>query len=123
MRRSTGINAGIGLTQYVYGAAFHGEEVTLLGALSATAFGAIGGLIGGSGARNVSGLAKTLAGSGATKSAINGWVTALRNVNLYSKTLSAKIQEAIYKRFIDSFNMSMIFNIIYSISSWIPQQI
>ena len=111
MRRSTGINAGIGLTQYLYGTAFHGEEVTLLGALSATAFGALSGWMGGPGARNAGSIAKKIAGAGATKTTVQNLAKYLGKINMYTSSLSQGIKAIIRSKIINGIISNFIMGI------------
>lgn len=57
---SAGIGAVAGWSQYAIGSAFHGEDLTLLGSITAAGLGFIGGAISGAGARNSANIASKM---------------------------------------------------------------
>lgn len=73
---SAGIGAVAGWSQYAIGSAFHGEDLTLLGSLTATGLGFIGGAISGAGARNSAKIASSMKLTGKGASAVKAITTA-----------------------------------------------
>lgn len=64
---SIGIGAAMGWSQYAIGAAFHNENLTLLGSLTALGIGAIGGAISGPGANNNKSILKSMKSNSKTR--------------------------------------------------------
>ncbi len=73
---SAGIGAVAGWSQYAIGSSFHGEDLTLLGFLTAVGLGFIGGAISGAGARNSAKIASKMQLSGKGASAVKAITTA-----------------------------------------------
>lgn len=73
---SAGIGAVAGWSQYAIGSAFHVEDLTLLGSLTAIGLGAIGGAISGAGARNSANIASSMKLTGKGASAVKAITTA-----------------------------------------------
>ena len=73
---SAGIGAVAGWSQYAIGSAFHGEDLTLLGSITAAGLGFIGGAISGAGARNSSNIASNMRLTGKGASAVKAITTA-----------------------------------------------
>ena len=73
---SAGIGAVAGWSQYAIGSAFYGEDLTLLGSLTAIGLGAIGGAISGAGARNSANIASSMKLTGKGASAVKAITTA-----------------------------------------------
>ncbi len=73
---SAGISAVAGWSQYAIDSAFHGEDLTLLGSLTAVGLGFIGGAIGGAGARNSTKIASSMKLTGKGANAIKAITTA-----------------------------------------------
>lgn len=73
---SAGIGAVAGWSQYAIGSAFHGEDLTLLGSITAAGLGFIGGAISGAGARNSANIASKMQLTGKGASAVKAITTA-----------------------------------------------
>ena len=73
---SAGIGAVAGWSQYAIGSAFHGEDLTVLGSITAAGLGFIGGAISGAGARNGSNIASNMRLTGKGASAVKAITTA-----------------------------------------------
>uniref|UniRef100_UPI00259022DB RHS repeat-associated core domain-containing protein n=1 Tax=Thomasclavelia cocleata TaxID=69824 RepID=UPI00259022DB len=73
---SAGIGAVAGWSQYAIGSAFHGEDLTLLGSVTAAGLGFIGGAISGAGSRNSANIASSMKLSGKGASAVKAITTA-----------------------------------------------
>ena len=73
---SAGIGAVAGWSQYAIGSAFHGEDLTLLGSITAAGLGFIGGAISGAGARNSADIASSMKLTGKGASAVKAITTA-----------------------------------------------
>lgn len=73
---SAGISAVAGWSQYAIGSAFHGEDLTLLGSITAAGLGFIGGAISGAGARNSANIASKMQLTGKGASAVKAITTA-----------------------------------------------
>ena len=73
---SAGIGAVAGWSQYAIGSAFHGEDLTLWGSITAAGLGFIGGAISGAGARNGSNIASNMRLTGKGASAVKAITTA-----------------------------------------------
>ena len=73
---SVGIGAFAGWSQYAIDSAFHEEDLTLLGSLTAFGLGAIGGAISGAGARNSANIASSMKLTGKGASAVKAITTA-----------------------------------------------
>ena len=73
---SAGISAVAGWSQYAIDSAFHGENLTLLGSLTAVGLGFIGGAISGTGARNSANIASKMQLTGKGASAVKAITTA-----------------------------------------------
>ena len=76
MLASAGIGAVAGWSQYAIGSAFHGEDLTLLGSITAAGLGFIGGAISGAGARNSANIASKMQLTGKGASAVKAITTA-----------------------------------------------
>ena len=124
---SVGIGAVMGFGQHAIGSAFHGESLTLEGAIIATALGAIGGAISGAGAKNL----KTIASiydnmTGRSAQGFKALITAAQKYglgskqitfvnNLYGKVIQTAVDQGIEKAFIKSvikINFTIIGNLI-----------
>ena len=89
---SVGIGAVASWPQYAIGSAFHGEDLALLGSLTAIGLGAIGGAISGAGARNSANIASNMKLTGKGASAVKAITTAsnryLTGGNIYERSSS-----------------------------------
>ncbi len=73
---SAGIGAVAGWSQYAIGSAFHDEDLTLFGSITAVFLGFVGGAISGAGARNSSNITSNMRLTGKGASAIKAITTA-----------------------------------------------
>lgn len=73
---SAGIGAVAGWLQYAIGSTFHGEDLSLLGSITAVGLGFIGGAISGAGARNSAKIASKMKLTGKGASAVKAITTA-----------------------------------------------
>ena len=116
---ATGIGLGfsmllggvMGFSQYAIDSVFHGEELTLSGAISSFLVGGIAGAISGSGASNAKVLAKGMTGK--AKTGMKAIITTVsrygknsvqfKNImNLYGKIISNAVQNTVNKAFTQS---------------------
>lgn len=108
---SMALGAVMGFGQYAIGAAFHGEKLTWMGALTSITLGAISGAISGAGATNTKVLAKNMTGRAsqgikamATTAQRYGMKSVqMQNImNLYGKAIHTCVQNTVNKEFTKS---------------------
>ena len=120
---STALGAGMGFAQYAIDSAFHGEEITLGGALISTGLGALGGMLSGCGARNPKNILSNL--SGRAKSGLQALKTTAQKfgafspqmtkvANLYGGAINTSIQLSIKRAFTKSAG------IIWGLTAFLP---